>query len=131
MSNYGENERKRERSRNPHPAWRGIGFLMMIGIPILSFAIADQVVIMLKSRGITIPAQLMTPPMQIPVYGVVVDLYAVLVFTAMITLVLFGLFAVINAAMYSSSSQNTYRVFESEPQKFKKKRKLVKPDYEK
>lgn len=131
MSDYRENERKRERARDPHPAWRGIGFLMMFGIPILSFAIADQVVILLKSRGIAIPPQLMTPPMVVPVYGVVFDLYAVLVFTGIITLLLFGLFAIINAAIYSSSSENTYRVFESEPQRFKKKRKLVKPDYEK
>ncbi len=129
MSDYFEQE-KREKSREPHPVWRGIGFVMMIVVPILSFAIADVVLQAIKRNGISIPFELQSPPVQIPVYGPVADLKAVLAFAFAIMLILFALFTIINAAMYRGSKESTYQLFQAQPKQFKKKRKLKKPKYE-
>jgi len=130
MSNYFEQE-KREKSREPHPVWRGIGFIMMILIPILSFALSDVLLQAARSNGINIPLELQSGTTLIPVYGPVLDIKAVLAFGFAIMLVLFGLFTIINAAVYRGSKDSTYQIFQSQPKKFKKKRKLKKPRYEK
>lgn len=117
----------KERAKEPHPIWRGIGLIMMVMIPLVSFALADVLLQKGRERGIRIPVELQRHVIDIPLYGPIRDIYAVLVLAAAITLVLFALFTIINAAVYRASSKKTYRVFESEPQKFKKKRKLKKP----
>ena len=122
---------KRERAKEPHPVWRGIGFLLIVGIPFLAYGISIQMLTYFAENGIAIPEQLKKPALDIPVLGTVNNWPAVVAFTILGVLVLYGLFAVVNAIIYSSSSANTYRIFESKPAKFKKKRKLVKPDYEK
>ncbi len=55
---------------------------------------------------------------------------AMLVFTFIIALVLFGMFALINALIYGTSSDKTLQSLESPPRRVKKKRKLIKPDYD-
>jgi hypothetical protein len=129
MSNYlsGSSQEKGERSKEPHAIWRGIGFIMMVLIPVVSFAMSDKLLQYARTRGVTIPEELRTNPMPIPVYGDVVDLYAVLILAVAIMLVLYGMFTIINAAVYRASAERTYQVFESKPQRYKKKRKLKKP----
>ncbi len=129
MSDYFENE-KRERQRQPHPVWRGIGFIMAIIIPFFSFAAADVVMNLAKGSGVVLPSELRSAPIDIPLYGQVVDYKAVLIVAFIIMLSLFALLGVVNAAMYRSSSERTYQVFESEPKQFKKKKKLYKPKYD-
>jgi hypothetical protein len=51
-------EQKRE---GPHPIWRGIGCMMMIIVPILSYALAEVTMPLLLSRGL-IPQQLLFTP---------------------------------------------------------------------
>ena len=77
------------------------------------------------------PPQFQSPPTNIPVYGPVTDLKAVLAVGFVIMLILFGFFTIINAAMYSGSKESTYQLFQAEPKTFKRKRKLKKPTYEK
>ncbi len=131
MGNYFDaSNQKRERKREPHPIWRGIGFAMIIIIPLFSFAGADLLVQYLRTSGVTLPTQLRADTIELPVYGPLTDYKAVLVVAAVIAMILFGLFTLINAAMYQASSGKTYQVFESEPQAYKKKRKLKKPNYD-
>jgi hypothetical protein len=124
------NPKAKERSDEPHPVWRGIGMVMMIGIPILSYAIANQLLSYFATEGIMLSEELMAPPVAVPLLGEVYNWPALLVFTFLIALVLFGLFAVVNAVVYSASSNSTLRKLESPPRRLKKKRKLIKPDYE-
>jgi len=122
---------KRERAKEPHPVWRGIGFLLLIGIPFLAYGVAIEMLALFAENGISIPEQLQQPALDLPILGTVDNWPAVVVFTILVGLVLYGTFAVVNAIIYGSSSGSTYRVFESKPEKFKKKRKLAKPNYEK
>lgn len=124
------NPNAKERSEEPHPVWRGIGMILMIGIPILSYAIADQLMNYLARNGIVISEQLLAPPEVVPILGEVYNWPALLVFTILIALVLFGLFAIVNAMVYSTSSNSTLRTLESPPKRLRKKRKLIKPDYD-
>jgi hypothetical protein len=117
----------KERAKEPHPVWRGIGLIMMVMIPIVSFALSDVLLQFARTKNISIPEELRSGITQIPIYGEVQDLYAVLIVAAAIMLILFSIFTIINAAVYQASSGRTYQVFESEPEKYKKKRKLKKP----
>lgn len=129
MGNYSSSPSSREdkeRMREPHPIWRGIGFVMLVIGPVVAFALSDLLIRYARTKNVNIPVELSTAAIDIPVYGPVVDLYAVLILAGAITLVIFGLFAIINAAVYRASSGKTYRVFESEPKQYKKKRKLYK-----
>ena len=128
MSNYSSSSslEDRERSRKPHPIWRGIGFMMLVIGPIVAFALSDLLVQYARTRKIAMPLELQTDPINIPIYGPVTDLYAVLVLAGAITLIIFALFAIINAAVYQASGKSTYQAFESEPKRFKKKRKVYK-----
>lgn len=128
MGNYSSSSslEERERSRQPHPVWRGIGFMMLVIGPIVAFALSDLLVQFARTRNIAMPLELQTEPINIPIYGPVTDLYAVLVLTGAITLIIFAMFAIINAAVYQASGKSTYQAFESEPKRFKKKRKVYK-----
>lgn len=128
MGTYDSNSTRdaRERKREPHPIWRGIGFMMLLIGPIVAFALSDVLLQMARERDFSMPAELQTDVINIPLYGPVDDLYAVLILAGAITLVLFGLFAIVNAAVYQASAGKTYQVFESEPKQYKKKRKLYK-----
>lgn len=129
MTKYVDNRRK-ERDPDPHPVWRGIGLVMMVLIPILSFAISDQLMIYMNENNMRIIEQLMAPPVEVPLWGVVYNWPAMLTFTFVISLIMFGFFAVINAMIYSTSSNKTLRTLESAPKRFKRKRNLKKPRYD-
>jgi hypothetical protein len=121
---------KEERAREdlPHPIWRGIGLIMIILVPILSFVIADELV---KYFGTNVPEFTLPLEMQrtvdIPIYGEVNDFFGVLAFAVIITIAIFALFSIMNAFVYRSTREQNLRVFESQPQKYKKKKKLKKP----
>lgn len=130
MKSYSDSQREEvERRRQPHPIWRGIGFLMIVLIPVVSFVFSDVMVQFAKKRGVAIPEQLARISLNIPMYGKVNDLLAVLILTFVVALVLFSIFTIINAAAYRASADKTTQVFESKPQYFKRKRKLEKRRY--
>lgn len=121
---------KKERSAEPHPIWRGIGLIMIIVIPILSFAVADQLMIYFAENNILIIEQLVRPPVEVPLWGAVYNWPAMLIFTFIIAIILFGIFALVNAVIYGASSEKTLQKLEAPPKQYKKKRKLIKPDYD-
>jgi hypothetical protein len=123
---------KREREREPHPIWRGIGVAMVVLVPIISFAISDLTIGWMKrDRGLRIPDPLAKWDWSIPGYGQVDDALAVVLFALVVMLIVFGMFTVINAYAYRATSDQNLRRFESQPRKYKRKRKLKKPTYEK
>lgn len=124
------NSDKKERSPDPHPVWRGIGFVMIVMIPLMSFAIADQLMRYFAENNIRIINELLAPPVEVPLWGTVYNWPAMLVFAFVIALIMFGLFAMVNAVIYRSSSSKTLQTLESPPKSYKKKRKLAKPDYD-
>ena len=114
--------------RKPHPVWRGIGFFLLILIPILSFALADVAVqyVKLNVRGARVP-EAFQPDINLPVYGTVNDWPLVLIVAFLFALALFSIFSVFNAAAYRATRDQNKSVFESEKQPYKPKRKLKKP----
>ena len=70
------------------------------------------------------PVELSGGITEIPLYGNVQDLQAVLILGGVIMLGLFALLTIINAIVYRASAKNTYQVFQSKPKKYKKKRDL-------
>ncbi|TAK10983.1 MAG: hypothetical protein EPO32_13705 [Anaerolineae bacterium] len=117
--NKGPEERK-----GIHPAWRGIGCLMMLIIPVVGFASSDLIIRFARANvaGFFVPTQL-RGNLTLPGYGVVVDFWAVMALTLIVSIVLFALLAVLNAIVYGMSGK-TKRNFESAPQRHKPKRKL-------
>jgi Na+-driven multidrug efflux pump len=120
---------KEERAREdlPHPIWRGIGIIMLVLVPILSFVIADELI---RYFGNNVPEFTLPLEMQrtvdIPIYGEVNDFFGVLAFTVIIAIAIFALFSIVNAFVYRATREQNLRVFESQPEKYKKKRKLKK-----
>jgi hypothetical protein len=114
---------KEPESKGTHPAWRGIGCLLMMIIPVISFAAADLILRYARGNvaGFFVPFQL-RGNVSIPGYGVVVDLWAVLLLAFVIALVLFAVLAIVNSLVYGMSGM-TRRRFEAPPPRYKPKRK--------
>jgi hypothetical protein len=129
--NTNSSREKRERDQEPHPVWRGIGVVMLVLVPIISFSLSDLAIQWMKrERGFDIPDPLAKWSWDIPGYGVVNDALAVVLFALVVMLVVFGVFTIINAFAYRATSDQNLSRFESRPQRYKRKRKLVKPKYE-
>lgn len=128
MSFYSmKSKEERAREDQPHPIWRGIGIIMIILVPILSFVMADELI---KYLGTNVPEFTLPLEMQrtidVPIYGEVNDFFGVLAFAVIITIAIFALFSIVNAFVYRTTRERNLRVFESQPEKYKKKRKLKK-----
>ena len=114
MSKYRTYERKAPPNRNePHPIWRGIGCLIMLIVPVLSFGISTILVQMAPSLGIQLPVKLLGRPFmpdfmfQVPgLVGILNwiqsldNLYAILVGTFSVTVILASLLALGYATIY-------------------------------
>ncbi len=50
------------RQKEPHPIWRGVGCLMMVIVPVLSYVLAAMTVDLLLKSGIGLPPELLGPP---------------------------------------------------------------------
>jgi hypothetical protein len=114
MSKYRTYERKGPpRHNEPHPIWRGIGCLIMLIVPVLSFGISTILVQMAPSLGIQIPVELLGRPLmpdfmfQVPGMVRILNwiqsldnLYAILVGTFTVTVILAGVLALGYAIIY-------------------------------
>jgi hypothetical protein len=118
----------RERERLPHPIWRGIGFAMIVLIPVISFVISDELIQYWQNNvpGFSLPPNL-RQSLVIPIYGEIDNFWGVLILTAILTLAIFAIFSFINAMVYRATREKNIRVFESSPQRYKPKKKLRKP----
>ena len=136
MSKYRNFERQRPVRRNePHPIWRGIGCLSMLLVPALSLGISVILVQMAPSLGIQIPPDLLgrplMPEIMFRVPGLVGilnwiqsldNLYAVLVFTFTVTILLAGVLALGYAFIYRIVGPPRYSGVDAPPPNIKVKK---------
>ncbi|MEK6222265.1 MAG: hypothetical protein N2D54_08455 [Chloroflexota bacterium] len=124
MSLSYESREKREKRAQAHPVWRGIGCLLLIIIPIFSYAVANELLPYLAENvsGFRLPSifldtLVLTPAIRLKNFLAVFSLAFVM------SLFLFALVAVINAVVYNMAGGYTLKRFEAPPERYKKKRK--------
>lgn len=120
--------------RQPRPIWRGIGCLLIIIIPVISFAAAELTMPLLLKRGL-VPVQLLftpdTPkwlwnvPFLLVAYQFLFARYAIfatLLLTFIYILVIGGFFSVIYAFMYQITGPSRYGPMDAPPPRTKIKK---------
>ena len=118
----------------PHSIWRGFGCMIIIIVPILSFAAANVTLPLFLNRGLVPPQLLITPQIPawlwyVPVLAQIIQnlfvrpaIFAILVLTFMYILILGGIFSVIYAAMYRMVAPARYGPMDAPPPKVKIKK---------
>jgi|SRR6476660_18502 hypothetical protein len=137
MGKYSSYSRKKEKPRNlgVHPVMRGIGCIMMIIVPILSYGLAILLVNYGASRGWPIPRSWYGPPtihpllLRVqglrPIWDFLVqqnNLIANLVFTVVIIIVIGGLMSIIYGYIYTLFGPPKYGPTDVPPIRVKVKR---------
>lgn len=108
---------KIEKPQGPHPIWRGIGFMFMILIPLLSFLIADVLIqenLLQEWFNFSIPADLYAKPGEL-LYPAGRFIYAKLIITATLSFILFALFTFFTFAMNSMFGASRYGPYDMPP----------------
>lgn len=127
-----KSKKERESLHQAHPIWRGIGFAMIILIPLVSIATADQLIRYLWETmpGFTIPQGFLRTPLVIEQLGIsIANFPAVFAIAFIIGIALFAIFSIVNAGVYRATRDKNRYLFESEPVRPKKKKNLKKPKY--
>lgn len=116
-------QEKRDTGPRVHPVWRGVGFVMIILIPLLSYAAADVLIQQnLKANWFPMPYDLVTQPGTL-LYNGDPWLYLKLVITVAIALILFALFTLFTFIMNSAFAPPRYGPFDAPPIKAKVRKK--------
>jgi hypothetical protein len=119
--------REQEPIKRPNPMWKPIGFLLMIIVPIFSFALADMVMkwIILNYSDMEMHPALTSEPITIWGDWIVHNLPATILITVVIAVILFLIISLLNSIMYSLNSDKNLASLNVAPdRKKKKKRKL-------
>jgi hypothetical protein len=122
------------RAKGPHPVWRGIGCILMIVVPIISFGLAEltiqsnlaQQYVPYQLLGYPVmPAILWKPGLLDPVLTLlqgIPNLFGVLVFFFLYLLVLGAFVSVGNAYLYKTLGPPRYGPQDAPPPKIKVRR---------
>ncbi|HNB51751.1 MAG TPA: hypothetical protein PK530_07400 [Anaerolineales bacterium] len=105
-----------------NPIWRGIGCLLMIIIPIMSFAVSIllyQAHIPQEYFPLTRDLANMT---YIPVFNETIPLYYILVVTALVTFLGYIALTVVYSLMFRASGGSRYGALDADPREFKKRK---------
>jgi hypothetical protein len=98
-----------------HPIWRGIGCLMMILIPIMSYAGASLLVqANVAQRWVPIPAEL-ARTINVPLLGDVRYLLAILALAVFLSLVGFGVLTAVYSVIYKVLGPPQYGPLDAPP----------------
>ncbi len=98
-----------------HPIWRGIGCLMMILIPIMSYAGASLLVqANIARRWVPIPAEL-ARSINVPFLGDVRYLLAILALAVFLSLVGFGVLTAVYSVVYKVLGPPQYGPLDAPP----------------
>jgi len=124
----------KDRTRQPHYLWRGIGCLMMIIIPAISYVTGQLVIDALIKARYFIPFQLLGRPVLPSLFyksqGLMIilapilkinNLYAYLVAAFLIMLLLGGTISLIYAFIYRMFGPSRYSPLDAPPPKYKAK----------
>lgn len=104
-----------------HPAWIGIGFILMIVIPVMSFAASDLLIESNLSK-IAIPGALRSG-FETGVFGYIRYFPAKVVLAIVISIALFSVLFMIYAAMYKMSGQTGRGPMDAPPSRIKVKKR--------
>jgi hypothetical protein len=98
---YSAQSRMTERPWKIHPIWQGIGCLMLILIPIMSYAGAVLLVQANAEQGwLPMPREL-SQSVVIPLLGSVKSFYAVAIMTVLLMIIGFGVITILYSIIYS------------------------------
>ncbi len=124
-----------QRSSEPHPVWRGIGCIIMVIIPVVSFALSVLTIDAAIQNGIEIPRSISGYPAIYPLLyripGLVgllnwfhnqYNLYAYLLMALFYIIVLGAILALAYAIMYRISAPPRYTGVDAPPLNVKVKR---------
>jgi len=123
-----------QKVERPHPIWRGIGCLIIIIVPILSFAAASVSMPFFLNRGLVPNELLFTPEIPrwlwyAPVFAQIIQylfgrfaIFATLILTFIFIIILGGIFSVIYATMYRMVAPSRYGPLDAPPSKGKTKK---------
>lgn len=99
---FNQGSRMQERPWKIHPIWRGIGCLMMILIPIMAYAGAVILVQANLEQGwLPMPRELIQT-VTLPLMGEVEQFYAVVIVTALLMIIGFGVVTILYSLIYSA-----------------------------
>jgi peptidoglycan/LPS O-acetylase OafA/YrhL len=122
------------RSRDTHPIWRGIGCLMMIVVPLVSYAGALKIVEYGLKHYWPFPAEFLgyiqfpqwvwrapVLPLLVTPIANFKNMGAVLVFTLGLIVLLAAIFSTVYAMIYRTMGPSRYTTFDAPPSKYKPK----------
>jgi hypothetical protein len=105
--------KQKERPWKVHPIWRGIGCIMMVIIPIVSFVIAEALVEMNLTEGwVAVPPDLVGPASS-------PYLYAKLAMTVLVAVILFAMYTLGYMVIYSVLGPPRYSRIDAPPERRK------------
>jgi hypothetical protein len=124
FSQYDQNSKGMPRTNKVHPIWQGIGCLMLIAIPILSYAGAVLLVEENMTRHwLPAPSELLQTVF-IPVAGVSVPhLYANLLVAFLLALLGFTILTMAYGALYSAIGPSRYGPLDAHPNEFRERKR--------
>lgn len=136
-SKYGHLDRQKElpTQREVHPVWRGIGFLLLIITPVISWASAMILLDLGRKQGWAFLAEL-GDPIRFPEWAYKIpvimnlanfitgfpNLKALLLFFFIVLILLSGVFAVLNAVLYRMFGPPRYTDLDAPASRVKVKR---------
>ena len=117
--------RKEEPIKRPHPMWKPIGFLLMVFVPIFSFAVADIAMkwILENYEDLNFHPILTSAPINIWDDWVVYNLPGTIIITLVISIILFLVISLLNALIYGMNKDKNLSAFYVPPIRRKKKKK--------
>jgi hypothetical protein len=135
MAKYAKYQRKTNRAQqNMNPIWRGIGCILIVIVPVMSYALAMLVIPPIHETGL-LPRELFTHltfpdwAYQTPVVSLIAtflsgvdNVWALLLFFLIFLLILSGLFSMVYAGIYQSVGPSRYTALDAPPSKYKGKR---------
>lgn len=99
---FNQGSRMQERPWKIHPIWRGIGCLMMLLIPIMSYAGAVVLVQANLEQGwLPMPREL-AQTVTIPFVGDVKEFFALVIVTVLLMIIGFGVVTILYSLIYSA-----------------------------
>ncbi len=138
MGKYGissQRETSVRKPEEPHYMWRGLGCLLMIIVPLISWALSVQIVNSMLKNGYSLPVGLLGRPglpafirgtglnaMLLPLFSTN-NLYAYLLFTVICIIVISSVFSLVYAIVYRVVNPYRYGPTDAPPPKRNPKKK--------
>lgn len=133
MGRYSFERTPKKKERTVHPIWRGIGCLMLLIVPLISYALADILVRYgIEQRLWFIPRELIGYAQLPPEVwrfrilaslfgwiGRIENLYANLIMTLVFVALIFGVIAMVYAMTYKAAGPPQYGPHDAPPPKVK------------